>query len=87
MRMNDQHESSMASRKPSFEQSTTRPCRSSFGAKAIECRHDVEAAPFLLDGVEYGLQLTLLRQVERHAASMASISLGQRLDVGLAPCR
>src|SRR6476619_4614114 len=37
MRIKDQQETSMASRKPSFEQSTTRPCRSAFGAKAMEC--------------------------------------------------
>ncbi|CFN68887.1 Uncharacterised protein [Bordetella pertussis] len=32
MRMNDQHEMSMACRKPAREQSTTRPRRSSRGA-------------------------------------------------------
>ena len=38
MRMNDQQDTSMARRKPSFEQSTTRPCRSALGAKAMEWR-------------------------------------------------
>ena len=36
MRMNEWQDTSIASRKPSREQSTTRPCRSALGAKAIE---------------------------------------------------
>ena len=36
MRMKEWQEMSIAVRKPSREQSTTRPCRSSRGAKAIE---------------------------------------------------
>jgi hypothetical protein len=38
MRRKDQQETSMAARKPSLEQSTTRPCRSAIGAKAMEWR-------------------------------------------------
>ncbi len=37
MRMKEWQDTSIASRKPSREQSTTRPCRSARGAKAIEC--------------------------------------------------
>ncbi|MNX64887.1 hypothetical protein D3C86_959260 [compost metagenome] len=37
MRMKDQHDTSIACRKPAREQSVTRPRRSSRGAKAIEC--------------------------------------------------
>jgi hypothetical protein len=36
MRMNEWQDTSIANRKPSREQSTTRPCRSAFGANAIE---------------------------------------------------
>jgi hypothetical protein len=37
MRMKEWQDTSIARRKPSREQSTTRPCRSLFGAKAMEC--------------------------------------------------
>src|SRR5207253_242804 len=37
MRTNEWHDTSMALAKPSAEQSSSPPCRSSFGANAIEC--------------------------------------------------
>jgi len=71
----------MARRKPFFEQSTTRPWRSSFGAKAMECRHRSRRPQFLGDGLEHGLELALLGQVERQQQRCIDLSR-QRLHVG-----
>ena len=45
MRMNEWQETSIAFAKPSAEQLSSPPCRSSFGAQAMECTSDVEPAP------------------------------------------
>ena len=66
MRMNDQQEMSIAMRKPALEQSTTRPCKSSLGAKAIEWRPISSLPHCLLDRVEDRFQLAFDLKVERH---------------------
>ena len=50
MRTNEWHDTSIALAKPSAEQLSSPPCRSSFGAKAIECTRMSSRPQVLLDG-------------------------------------
>ena len=66
MRMKEWQDTSIASRKPSREQSTTRPCRSARGAKAIEWRAKSSRPQRRFDLLEHRLELALDLDVERH---------------------
>ena len=72
----------MACRKPALEQSTTRPCRSSRGANAIECSRKSSRPQRSSDLVEHRLQLPVLAQVEWRQDLRLQLA-GERLDMRL----
>ena len=73
----------MACRKPAFEQSTTRPCRSSRRREGDRVEDEVEPAPALPRSARTPPRAGLPRAGPAAATISASSSLGQRLDVGL----
>jgi hypothetical protein len=86
MRTNEWQDTSIALAKPSAEQSSSPPWRSSFGAKAIEWTQAVELAPALANEIEHGLQLAGIRDVEgatiaASSASARGLDMGSRLVV------
>ena len=81
MRTNEWQETSIAIAKPSAEQSRSPPCRSSFGANAIECTRMSSRAPLLRAiAVEHRLELAGRCDVERQEDRRLEL-LRQRLDV------
>jgi hypothetical protein len=80
--MKEWQDTSMASRKPSREQSTTRPCRSARGANAIECSREIESVPVSLDLLEHRLELAVNLDVKGHEDRRLERAR-QRFDVRL----
>ena len=72
----------MASAKPACEQSVIRLCKSSFGAKAIECSKKIETAPHIADAREHRLKLAWFTHVARNDDRALEL-FGQRPDVRL----
>ena len=80
MRTNEWQDTSMATPKPAAEQLSRPPCRSSLGAKAMECRAMSSRPQRSADALEHRLQLP--RPAARRAAGRsAPPAPGQRLDV------
>ena len=65
VRMKDQHESP-SQKEPLLRQSTTRPCKSSFGCEHDRMQAKIELAPFLLDGVKDRFQFAVPLKIQRH---------------------
>ena len=65
MRTNEWHDTSIAFAKPAAEQLSSPPCRSSFGAKAIECTRMSSRPHWRGDRIEYRFELAVHAHVER----------------------
>ena len=73
---------SIAIRKPSREESASRPCRSSFGAKAIAWSAKSSFPQVLLSGFKYRLKVTRLLHVTAQEDLRLKF-LCKRLDISL----
>ena len=80
--MNEWQETSMATLKPSDELSRSWPCRSSLGAKAIECRAMSRPPQVSAIRIEHRLEFALLADVARCDDGRPEIAC-ERLYVGL----
>ena len=82
MRTNEWQDTSIALAKPSAEQLRSPPCRSSFGANAIECTRMSSLPHFVGDRFEYRFELARNGHVERQEERRAELAR-ERLDVVL----
>ncbi len=86
MRTNEWHDTSIAMPKPSAEQLSSPPCRSSLGANAIECTRMSSLPHFAFTASNTASSSPGLRNVERHEDVGAEL-LRERLDVAASPSR